>query len=169
VKRSLLLAIVLIAPACTTPEGGVANKVLTDFGIRERPEDYVSRSDAIKQKLNEVGNVEIKRLNREGQNGTLKLEESGFTLRYYREVKVYEQYYPMEVRAISKSARGAQGYNATIEYRYRLFESTRKDSRAEALTALANIPSETQGRESYRYRFSQGGAWDGAKGKKGRR
>lgn len=169
VNKNILLAILLLAPACTTPEGGVANKVLSDLGLKERPEGYVSRADTIRQGLGDIGNVEIKRLNREAQNGKLELEEAGFTVRYYRAVKVYEQYYPMDVRAISRSSRGTQGFNATIEYRYRMYESTRKESRAEALTALANIPTETQGRETFRYRFSQGGTWDGAKGNKTRR
>jgi len=169
VEKTILLAILLLAPACTTPEGGVAKKVLTDFGLKERPEEYVSRSDAIRQKLGDVGNVEIKRLNRVSQNGTPELEESNFAVRYYRAVKVYEQFYPMDVRAIPKSARGAKGFNANIEYRYRIYESTRKKSRAEARTSLANIATDTQGLESYRYHFSQGGTWDGAKGNKSRR
>lgn len=168
VKKSILLAILLLAPACTTPQGGVANKVLSDFGLKERPEGYISKTEAIRQNLGNVGNVEIKRLNREAQNGTIEIEEVGFTVRYYRTVKVYEQYYPMDVRAVSKSSRGVQGFNATIEYRYRIYQSTRVSSRAEARTTLANIPTDTQGRETYRYHFSQGGTWDGAKGDKTR-
>ena len=43
--------------------GSTGSKVLQDFGVQERPEDYVSGADRVMTKLPDVAKVEIDRLN----------------------------------------------------------------------------------------------------------
>ena len=151
--------------ACQTPEEGVASKVLADFGLRDRPEGYVSGTDQVFERLNEVGETEIRRMNTENRNGTIEFVEEGLRGQYYKQVKVYEDFIPVDARSVT--ARGpneSRSYQGYIEYRYRMYHSPLYNNRTEAQTAQATIPSEEEGRETYRYRFRTGGMWDGAKG-----
>ncbi|MFP4502259.1 MAG: hypothetical protein ACLFTT_14755 [Candidatus Hydrogenedentota bacterium] len=157
---------VLLGLGCQRTPGEVSDKVLTDWGLRERPEGYVSRSDRIYEKLPDVGKAELDRLNREARQGEVEFEQEGLHGRYYKEVRRYEDYYPLDVKSINESARGDTGYYGYIEYSYRVMQSPRQESRAEAAAEPADIFTGEEGREVYRYRFRSGGTWDGDAGKR---
>jgi len=165
VKRLLLLATCLILGACNTPPGGVGNKVLADFGLRDRPEGYVSGADQVMERLEDVGATEIRRLNLRERHGQVKAEQDGLQMRFYKEVKVYEDARPTDARAVTSGPAGRdRGYSGFVEYTYQMYQSPRHPTRVEAEAASATIPSGDSGREVYRYRFSSGGTWDGAQG-----
>lgn len=164
-----LLGGMLLLAGCQRGPGEVMDKVLTDFGVRERPEGYQSESDKVYERLNEVGKVEMKRLNLEQRQGEVKFQEDGLRGQYYKEVKVYENFYPLDAQSNARSTDGNQAFSGYIEFAYRIFQSPKKTSRAEAMAETASIPTDTQGRESYRYGFGPGGVWDGAKGERVRK
>lgn len=142
----------------------VVETVMTDFGLKEKPEGYVSGSDKVYDRLNDIGASEMKRMNAEARLGEVKVEEDGLQVKYYKEVKEYISYYPLDAQANSKAVDRERGYVGYLEYRYRLLQSPRKPTRTEAQAESATIPSGEEGRETYRYRFNAGGAWDGGKG-----
>ncbi len=163
----VLLGMVIILCSCQTgPEGGVVNKVLTDFGLREKPEGYVSETDKVFQRLGEIGATELQRLNHENRHGEVKFEQKGARGEYYKEVKVYTQYYPIDAKPVSHSGESGQSYTATIEYAYTVYRSAPKPTRAEAQETDADIPTGIEGRETYRYSLGPGGVWNGEKGQK---
>ncbi|MCX8064909.1 MAG: hypothetical protein N3G21_07020 [Candidatus Hydrogenedentes bacterium] len=166
----LTLEVILISAlsltSCQTPEGGVVNKVLSDFGIREKPEGYLSETDKIFQRLSEIGNTELKRFNQESRKGEVKFEQKGPRGEYYKEVKVYEQFFPLDVNPVSHSGEAGQSYIATIQYSYRVFRSAPKPTRIEAQDAIADIPTGVEGKETYRYTLGPSGVWNGEKGQK---
>jgi len=166
----ILLALMLGAGlgACRRSPGEVGHKVLQDFGIEKRPDDYVAPSDKIFGTLNDVGKVELKRLNQLHRTGEIKYQEDGIHGRYYKEQKVYEGFFPLDVKSVSRTGRDERGYNGYIEYGYRIYQSPRESTRTEALMESASIPTMEEGREIYRYRFGGGGTWDGNKGQKSR-
>ncbi len=169
--REIIVAVLccLGVSACQT-EGGVANKVLSDFGLRERPEGYVSGTDLVYQNLGAVGDAEIKRLNLRERHGEIKFQQDGLRGKYYKEVKVYENFYPLDASPANRSGQGsAQSYYGYIEYAYRVYQSKRFSSRSEAETGSATIPTDKEGREVYRYNFTSGGNWDGGKGTRTKR
>ena len=168
-KKLIMILLCLGLAACQRTPNQVFDKVLTDFGVREQPEGYVSGSDQVFQNLDVVGNTELKRLNLEERQGEIKFQEDGIRGMYYKEVKVYEAYYPIDAQPISRSVEGTRGYNGYIEYAYRVYQSPRRNSRVEAAAESANIPTDIQGRESYRYSFNASGAWNGGKGERTRR
>ena len=167
------LAAVMVCVAlcsCQRTPGGVVDKVLVDFGIREKPEGYVTGGDKVFARLTGVGKAEMRRINQEGRHGEVKFQdEGGVRGKYYKEVKVYEKFYPLDAQPVSKTAAGERGYTGYIEYSHRLFQSERKSNRAEAAAAQANIRTDRTGRETYRYTFGPGGVWDGAKGERTRK
>lgn len=148
--------------------GGGVSTVLQDFGIQERPDDYVSGSDAVFTRLGEVGKSEMERMNAEGRLGEIRFDEdaAGSKGRFYKRVKMYERYYPLEAKATSRSSSEGRGYVGYIDYSYRIFESARSTNRTEAAAFLATIPTDERGRESYRYRFSGSGEWGGRAGER---
>lgn len=159
----------IVAAGCATPEGGVANKVLADFGIGEHPEGYVSGSDKVYEQLSEVGASEMKRLNAENRLGEIKYEQEGLRGTYFKEVKVYEDYYPLDAAATTTGSMGERGFSGYIEYSYRVYQSPRMATRIEAESATATIPTDDEGREQFRYKFNTGGVWDGTAGERVRR
>ncbi|HOV33664.1 MAG TPA: hypothetical protein PLX23_09910 [Candidatus Hydrogenedens sp.] len=162
-----MLGVMIVLCSCQSgPEGGVVNKVLSDFGLREKPEGYMSETDKVFQRLGEIGATELQRLNLENRHGEVKFEQKGARGEYYKEVKVYTQYYPMDAKPVSHSGESGQSYTATIAYTYRIYRSAPKATRVEAQEATADIPMETEGREIYRYSLGPGGVWDGQKGQK---
>mgnify|MGYP001157748076 CR=1 FL=1 len=164
-KGMLAAAICLMLCACQTPEeGSVVNKVLSDFGLREKPEGYVSGADKAFPTLNTIAPDEMARLNLEERQGTIEFqEESSLKGKFYKRVKVYEDYYPLEVTHAGGQDRGFTGY---IDYKYRIYESERKDTRVEAANEVATIPTDETGRETYRYSLSHSGDWNGEKGER---
>ena len=165
--RRLLLAasICVVLCACQTPEGGVVNKVLADFGLKDRPEGYESPADKALPALNNVGPTEMDRLNVAGRHGEVKFQEGpGLKGMFYKEVKVYEAFYPIEVTGASNSPSSERGFTGYIDYSYRMYQSPRVASKAEAENSTASIPTDQTGRERYRYNMGRGGDWDGVKG-----
>lgn len=160
-----ILAGLLIA-GCETPEGGVTNKVLVDFGVREAPEGYERGSDTVYARLSEVGATEIKRMNGENRHGAISFEQEGLRGAFYKELKVYEDFFPLEATATNTGTNRERGYNGYIDYSYTVYQSPRFPTRAEAETASPTIPTGESGRETYRYRFNQGGYWNGGKGER---
>lgn len=150
---------------CAGGDGG-GSKVLQDFGLQDRPEGYVSGSERVRERLNDVGKTELSRLNRADRNGEILYDDAqALRGKYYKRVKVYKRYYPVDANAVGRTSfndeRGFVGY---VEYTFEYYESPRKNSRAEAIAELADIPSGEGGRGTYRYRFNSSGVWNGAKG-----
>lgn len=170
-KKVVLAALVCIGLAsCQTPEGGVVNKVLTDFGVRKAPEGQPSATDEIFQRLGAVGATEMKRMNSELLKGQVKFQqESDVKGKYYKEIKVYQSFYPVEVKNVSRAGESESGYDGYIEYAYCMQQSMRRATAVEAEAESADIPTSTTGRDQYRYHFRAGGEWDGAKGEKVKR
>jgi len=170
VKRlAVVLVVSVLLAACQSPEGGVMNKVMVDFGLKEKPEGYKTGSDRVFERMNTVGAAEMKRMNQEAQHGTVKFQKDGdLRGKYYKEVKVYEGYYPADVQPISRAAM-EQGYAGYVEYAYRLYQSERKNTNTEAAAASANIATDITGRDSFKYTFGVSGDWSGGKGEKARR
>ncbi|MGC8737980.1 MAG: hypothetical protein ACP5UA_04950 [Candidatus Hydrogenedens sp.] len=162
----VLITLLVLSSCQSGPEGGVVNKVLSDFGLREKPEGYVSETDKVFQRLGEIGATELQRLNLENRHGEIKFEQKGARGEYYKEVKVYSQYYPIDAKSISHSGESGQSYTATIEYAYSIYRSASKPTRAEAQESTADIPAGIEGRETYRYSLGPGGVWNGEKGQK---
>lgn len=172
-KKLLVLWLVLICVglcSCTTGPDQVVDKVMVDFGLKPKPEGYVSASDEVFKKLDMVGAAEIKRMNIAGQHGDVKFQkENELRGKYYKEVKVYEGYFPTEATPASKTGSGEGGYYGYIEFSYRMYQSMREDSSSAAEAATADIPTDTTGRETYRYTFGSGGEWNGGKGERSKR
>lgn len=166
-KKLFVLALCLGLAAC---QSGVVEKVRYDFGIGERPEGYVATSDRVMERLRQVGDSEMRRLNREGRHGeVLFQDEGGLRGKYYKQVKVYESATALEASAVSQGAAGERGYVGYVEYTYRVMQGARRNTRAEAAAEPASIDTQDTGRETYRYRFTGGGYWDGAAGELTRR
>jgi hypothetical protein len=151
--------------SCATDSGSVAEKVKYDFGIGEKPEGYETGTDRIMSRLDGVGKTEMKRMNVEGRHGELKFQEEGnFGGKYYKEVKVYEAYRPMDARPVSRTTRGERGYIGYVQYDFQVFQGPRVANRTEAEASSPNIRTDISGRETFRYSFGPSGSWDGAPG-----
>jgi len=170
VKKLFLVLLALGLAACQRGPDEVFDKVLVDFGLREKPEGYVSGADTVVDRLQAVGDTEMKRMNQEARHGEIKFQEDGLRGLYYKEVKVYERCYPLDAQPVSASSQtDSRGYVGYIEYAYRVYQSPRKSNRAEATAESATISTDEQGRETYRYNFGPGGVWDGGKGERARK
>lgn len=169
-KRTLLAALgMMVLCACAQSPSQVVQKVKYDFGMGEKPEGYVTGAEKVMASLGDVGAVELKRLNIENRHGDVKFqEESGLNGKFYKEVKQYESYYPLDAKAVTNAAEGDRGFLGYIDYSYCIYQSERFSTRPEAEAASADIRTDVQGRESYRYKFSSGGSWDGQKGERAR-
>lgn len=169
-KICIAIIVVTLAAGCSSAPDGIANKVLQDFGIRERPEGYVSGSDKVFERLTQVGRTEIKRMNAEGRHGEVKFESGGgLRSKYYKEVKVYKDFYPLDSQPAARTAAGDHGYVGYIEYSYEILDGPRRSNRTEAAAEAATIPTGNKGRETYRYKFTAGSSWSGGKGEKVKR
>ncbi|MBI3119041.1 MAG: hypothetical protein HYZ00_10170 [Candidatus Hydrogenedentes bacterium] len=168
-KRGLFILLSLLcltSLSCQSPPEGIANKVLADFGLKERPEGYVSGGDQVFQKLGEVGATEMKRLNLRERHGTIKYEGEGLRGQFYKEAKVYEEFHPLDVKPFTGGTGRERGYNGYIEYEGRLYQSARKATRVEAEAESTTIPVGDPVREVYRYEFGPTGVWNGAEGER---
>ena len=169
-KKSLLFALVCVIAGCASDGGSVIEKVKYDFGIGEKPEGYVSTSEVVFKRLDSVGNMELKRMNRENRHGEIEFQdEGGLKGKYYKRVKVYKNAIPLEASAVSRGSTDERGYLGYIEYTYEMQEGARKNTRAEAEAEPATIRTGETGREVYRYRFGATGVWDGGEGERTRR
>jgi hypothetical protein len=170
VKTFLLLALVCVVAGCSTGGGSVIEKVKYDFGLGEKPEGYVPTSELVMGRLNAVGQMELKRMNREGRHGEIMFQdEGGLQGKYYKRVKTYQSSIPLEASAVSRGSTDDRGYLGYIEYTYEMYEGARKNTRAEAEAEAATIRTGETGREVYRYRFGATGVWDGGEGERSRR
>lgn len=164
-KPFFALMVCLAMCSCATGGGSVIEKVKYDFGIGEKPEGYVSGTDKVMERLDGIGKSETKRMNLAGRHGEIEFEEeSQLRGKYYKKVKVYEEYHPLDAFPTSRSSATERGFIGLVQYSYRIYEGERKANRTEAAAVSANIRTEETGRETYRYRFGQGGTWDGAPG-----
>jgi len=146
--------------------GSTGNKVLQDFGIQDRPEDYVSGADRVMVTMQDVGKVEMDRMNAAQRRGEVLYDNSDpLKGKFYRMVRMYESYHPLDANAATRTSQTQPvtfvGY---IEYDYQEYESTRVETRTEAGTLPADIPTGRRGRETYRYKFDSAGAWNGGRG-----
>lgn len=164
----VVLAAVFIAGCQGQGGQTVVETVMSDFGLKEKPEGYVSGSDKVVERLNEIGEVEMKRMNQAERLGTVAVEEEGLMVSYYKQVKEYISYYPLDASATSRASDRDRGYVGYLEYRYRILQGPRKPTRTEAQAESATIPTGEEGSETYRYRFNSGGSWDGGKGERTR-
>jgi len=167
--RLLIATLICAAIAgCSSPPGGVTNKVLTDFGIRQQDENYVSGTDQVYQRLPEVAKPELDRLNAQERRGQIVFKQDGLKGVYQKKVKRYENFYPMDAVPIATNSQGMgpRGYYGSIEYSYRYYLTPPQATSTEAEAETASIPTDEQGRETFRYSFTPGGTWDGAKGER---
>ena len=166
-RTLLTAALVLSVSGCGGGSGGgVMDKVLQDFGIRDRPEGYESGSDKVFSQLNHIGRADLDRLNTLNRAGEVKFEEGadGFG-KFYRELKIYEDFHPLDARSAPRSGGDrSSGYIGLIEYSYRIHQSLRKNTRVEAQVEPASIATNITGRESIRYRFDRAGNLVGESG-----
>lgn len=162
VRTHLLIGLCLAVAGCA----GSGSKVLQDFGLQERPDDYVSGAQRVMERLPDVAKIEMTRLNAATRAGDVKYEKvDDVTGAYYKRVKVYEDFRPLDANHTGRSAaQGDTAYLGYIEYTYQFFESVRRPTRIEATSELANIPTGERDREIYRYKFNSGGNWTGGKG-----
>ena len=167
-----VLAICLFLSACGSSGSntGVVDKVLTDFGIRQPGDDYEQPSDRIFSRLDAVGKSEMSRMNGAARYGEIKFQDDGgLGGMYYKEVKLYETYRPLDAQRMSRTSARERGYFGFIDFSYRVFQSERRSNRTEASALSANIPTDTTGHETYRFTFGPGGTWTGQKGELTRR
>jgi ASC-1-like (ASCH) protein len=164
-----LLALSVVLCSCGTTGSEVVQKVKYDFGVGEKPEGYVSGAEKVEARLNDVGKTEMKRMNAAGRQGDVVFSEEGpLRGKYYKKVKMYESFRPLEARPISHGGQGEHGFVGLIQYTFRIYEGERKNNRTEAAAASANLRTDVTGRETYRHRFGSGGGWDGAPGERTR-
>ncbi len=168
-RRIGTVLICLTLAACQRSPKEVADKVLGDFGLRERPEGYVSGTEKVMVELEKVGASEIKRLNAEQSKSNVKFQSDGLRGMYYKEVKIYESYYPLDASSARRDSSGERGFHGYVEFTYRIYQSERRPTRTEALAESATIPTDETGREVYRYVFDGGGVWNGGRGQRIRR
>lgn len=161
--RNFLAFILCIAAAGC---GSTGNKVLQDFGIQDRPEDYVSGADRVMANMQDVGKVEMDRLNAAQRRGEVLFDDSdSLKGKYFRRVREYESYHPLDASAATRTSQNQPiSFIGYIEYDYQVYESTRADTRAEASTLPADIPTGRRGRETYRYKFDGAANWNGGRG-----
>jgi hypothetical protein len=161
----MMLGVVALIAGCASGPGDVMEKVAYDFGMGEKPEGYVTGTDLVMANLRKIGDNEISRLNLEGRHGDVKFQDmGGLQGKYYKQVRRYEDAYPLDARALSKTTDGGRGYAGFIQYTYAVYESERFASRTEAANAPASIRTAESGRETRKYNFSGGGVWDGRPG-----
>ena len=111
-----LLGGVLFTAGC----GSVGNTVMQDFGLQERPEGYVSGADNVVKNMQTVGNTEMRRLNLSQRRGEVKFETSELdgTGVYYKVVKVYNRFTPLDAQPASRTSQGqSSGFVGYIQYR----------------------------------------------------
>lgn len=168
-RHAAFVAALCVLAGCGGGGGSVPQKVLGDFGIVERPDEYQSQAEQVRQNLAQVGPMELRRLNQQARQGEIKFQEEGLRGMYYKEVKVYEDYYPLDARATHNPSKRERGFDGFVEYTYQVYQSERRPSRTEAAAESATIPTGESGREVYRYRFNAGGIWNGSPGSPARR
>ncbi|HOC70327.1 MAG TPA: hypothetical protein PLL36_08935 [Candidatus Hydrogenedentes bacterium] len=166
---TVVVMLSVLMTSCQTDSGNVVDKVLADFGLRDRPEGYESGSDRVFQQMETVGAAEMKRMNTAGRHGEVKFVEDGRRGQYHKEVKVYESFVPVDASGTTGAGARDRGFSGIIEYRYRILRGEAKPTQAEAAAQNADISSDEIGRETYRYGFSPTGIWDGAPGEPVRR
>ena len=168
-KKFMAVLIGLGMVGCAGQNGQTPmDTVMTDFGLKEKPEGYVSGSDKVYDRLNEVGASEIKRMNQDARLGEVKVEEDGLQVKYYKEVKEYVSYFPLDAQANTVAADRERGYIGYLEYRYRVLQSPRRPTRTEAQAESATVPVGDEAKETFRYKFNAGGIWDGGRGEQTR-
>jgi hypothetical protein len=157
-----MVILCLAAAGC----GSTGDKVLQDFGIKDRPEDYVSGADRVMVTMQEVGKVEMDRLNAAQRRGEVQYDNSDpLHGRYFRRVRVYESYHPLDANAATRTSQNQPvSFIGYMEYAFQVYESERVETRTEAATLAADIPTGRRGRETYRYKFDSAGTWNGARG-----
>jgi hypothetical protein len=166
----MFLVLAVLAGCATGGDVNVVDKVMYDFGLGERPEGYVATSDRIMERLPTVARTEMKRLNLEERQGDIEYQElEDLQGRYYKEVKEYVDFMPLEVNAVTGGTHGERGYWGYIMYTYRIRQSERFPTRTEAEAASPVVDTGVTDREVYRYRFSTGGVWNGRPGELSRR
>ena len=90
-----LMMACLLMVSCQTDSGvSVTDKVLSDFGLRERPEGYVTGSDRVFEELDKVGASEMKRLNGLERHGEVKFDEEAGAASSTRKPRFTNPSYP---------------------------------------------------------------------------
>ena len=167
----LLLGLFLLS-SCAT--GSMGDQVLKDFRIRTPDPDTesIAIEKSIRNKLRRIGEEEMVRMNESEDEVAIefeKLEGDAFGGgKFYKARPVYEKVYVDEVRR-NKKARGTmrkqtRGYEAIVEFTYRIYQSSRFDRADDAREAKADLPSDETDRKFFHYDFTLDGSWDGKPG-----
>jgi len=162
--------LIILTVGCATDDNiSVAEKIKYDFGIGEKPEGYVTASDNVLDRLEEVGKTEMKRMNSGSRHGEINFQELD-ELRgmFYKETKRYESYLVLDARSVTRSSQKGRGYVGFVEYTYQIYQGERRNTRVEAAAQPANIRTDQRGRETLRYNFGPSGTWDGSPGESAR-
>ena len=167
---AVMLCLAVVVLGCQRTPAEVGNKVLSDFGLRERTEERTTTADRVFDRLDQVGQAELDRLNAQHRHGETEYEEEG-PLRghYYKQRREYVDYRPVDVTSSGGTGAREQGYTGLIDYTYELYRSEPQQTRVEAQAASANIPTGVTERETLRYHFNSSGSWDGRGGEPTRR
>ena len=162
-RRLMLFSVFVVLAGCSS---NVGQTVMQDFGLQDRPDDYVSGEQRVMQNMRAVGVQEMKRLNTLNRRGEIIYEEGdNFQGKYFKQVKVYERAYAVDASPEGRrSNRTVTGFTGTIEYAYQYYEGRREANRTNAEAADAVIPTGRTGRDRFRYHFSTSGNWDGNAG-----
>jgi hypothetical protein len=160
----------LVAVGCATDDNvSVAEKLKYDFGIGEKPEGYVTATDNVLDRLDDVGKTEMKRMNSGSRHGEINFQENDeLKGMFYKETRRYESYLVLDARSVSRTSQKGRGYVGFVEYTYQVYQGERRSTRAEAAAQPASIRTDERGRETLRYNFGPSGAWDGASGETAR-
>ncbi len=163
-RRWTWVGLCVIAAGC----GSTGEKVLQDFGIKDRPEDYQSGADKVMANLSDVAKVELDRMNMAARRGQILYDKGkGLDGAYYKRTKVYDNSRPLDANAATRTNQNNPvTYVGYIEFSFEYYESARKQTRVEAESEIADIPSRDRGSETYRYRFDSGANWTGGKGER---
>ncbi len=167
---AVMLCLAVALPGCQRTPAEVGNKVLSDFGLRERAEEGTTAADRVFDRLDHVGQAELNRLSAQHRHGEIEYEEEG-PLRghYYKQRREYVDYRPVDVTSSGGTGARERGYAGFIDYTYELYRSEPHRTRVEAQAATANIPTGVTERETLRYHFNSSGSWDGRAGEPTRR
>jgi len=182
--RTRMLTVVLagwtaVLSAGCHSAGRVTNQVLEDFGLRRRSaEDEPSVEVKIRQRMNEIAVREMRRLTNSPESSRIVFvpipNHPLGTGTYYKERRVYDRYYILDVTKRRRSGQGspmpdrrgaADTYTVTVDYRCRVYRTHELATHDAARAGRATVLSEQMGYEQYKYTFDSHGEWDGKPGR----
>ncbi|MCD6288184.1 MAG: hypothetical protein J7M12_03625 [Candidatus Hydrogenedentes bacterium] len=173
-----IVAMVCFAAGCKSTVG-LIDATLGGLGIeKSKTSDSRTVQEIIRSRIPIVAEQELKRLNYTAESTRIVFVRSqGDPLgggKYYKERRVYERWYPGEIKPSSRGPKVSAGLNSNnrttswsvvIEYRYRTYRGPEKTSREEAAASETVAVDKSSAFERYKYGFDRHGQWDGKPGR----